>query len=110
VFLWEEDFATFNFEKYDPIKSNGILSREDLNLLERELKKSGYFKIGETSNLVFYIFPWVLFLALTVYIMLQYINKKMTNQIVLGGIIGVGFVLALLLTCYGKSRSNTRLK
>lgn len=110
VFLWEEDFETFNFDKYNPDKSNGILTKQDLELLESELKKSGFYKIGEVSAISLYVVPWVLFLAVTIFMVLQYIDKKITNQILIGAAIGSSFVLAVLLTFYAKSRYNNRLK
>jgi hypothetical protein len=79
VFLWEEDFETFNFDKYDSIKSNGVLTKQDLNLLDRELKKTGYYKIGETSVIGFYVIPWIIFLAVTIFIVLEFLDKRITN-------------------------------
>ena len=79
VFMWEEEYATFNFDQYDPIKSNRVLTREDLDLLERELKKTGYYKLGETAQIVYYITPWVLYLSLSIFLVLKYLDDKIQN-------------------------------
>ena len=110
MFLWEEDFATFNFEKYDPIKSNGVLTRGDLDLLERELKKSEYFKVGETSALGYYIIPWVVFVCATIYLIYAHMNDNFSNEILVYGLILTLFLLAVLITCYSRTRYNDRLK
>lgn len=79
VFLWEEDFETFNFDKYDQIKSNGVLTKSDLELLDQELRKTGYYKIGESTTLCFYMTLWVIFLAVATVLIFAYINQTITN-------------------------------
>jgi hypothetical protein len=112
VFLWEEDYNTFNFDQYDPVKSNGVLKREDLDLLERELKKTGYFKIGENAAMNLYICPWIIFLILAVFLFYRYLAIEKTSKdliITIGGIC-IGLILAILATIMVKKRQKSRLE
>jgi hypothetical protein len=111
VFLWEEDFQTFNFDQYDPIKSNGVLRKEDLDLLERELKKTGYFKVGETAAMNMYIFPWVIWLVITVFVLYKYMEDTVNNDLALSiGIIALAFIVALGVTLLVRYKQNNKLK
>lgn len=88
-----------------------MLRREDLELLERELKKTGYFKIGETAAMNMYIIPWIAWLILTVFVLYRYMEDTVNNDLIVTvGIVALAFVAALGITLLVRYNQNNKLK
>lgn len=87
------------------------MRREDLDLLERELKKTGYFKVGETAAMNLYILPWILWLIITVYMLYKYMEDTVNNDLVVTiGVIALAFIVALGITLIVRYTQNNKLK
>ena len=87
------------------------MRREDLDLLERELKKTGYFKVGETAAMNLYILPWIFWLIITVYMLYKYMEDTVNNDLVVTiGVIALAFIVALGITLIVRYNQNNKLK
>ena len=105
VFMWNQELMGFDFSKYNIIKAGGILTWDDIILVEEELKNCSLYETNNNNLISVISLSWLLYALYTgimVYLILHDIKRELMIELGLGNLL-VAFVAAVLTILAKKS-------